>query len=532
MVEEVEEGEVDDGCLEGVPLPTFDEEKKLYLLDLQDDDDIRRCKSMLTGELMLPDKLSVLQEPWSVQQFLRHRSLFRLTPQDILIRIWVEPDGRRTQLIVVGKEKMDKLIDKVHNFSESMSALSHVGRRKTFDTLSKSYYGFGMRRQVNDKIAVCGPCNLNEFKRTSAEKTGNHVRTEENDTYTCDYLGPLHGIGRTSTGQPQYVFLAIDSLSKYVITYVTKSTSDTDTFQALMHMRSHLSGFPSRLAADNAIFPPQGKSTMLLKEHGVTLLHGLAYTSRCQAIAESAIKTLTRLITKLSSDQPTLPFNIIVRESALTMNSTPHSALPRKLTPREVHFSNCSRTFLHTNPLTPVTVQPKTIQEQMTAARATGRDVLTHEVEVALKRKKKEAATNYTLRLKIGDICLKKRTSFPSNTPKKLCYRQTVDAFKIVARVATNMYKCVSIISNEHFYYPGDVLIKVKLSVEQARKLVQSMEQTLMKGTAVTEPRETRSRARARERADNVRTAQSMFVWGKKPSTRRFERVNEWNPSV
>ena len=168
----------------------------------------------------------------------------------------------------------------------------------------------------------------------------------------------------------------------------------------------------------------------------------------------------------------------------------------------------------------------------MTAARATGRDVLTHEVEVALKRKKKEAATNYTLRLKIGDVCLKKRTSFPSNTPKKLCYRQTVDAFQIVARVATNMYKCVSIISNEHFYYPGDVLIKVKLSVEQARKLVQSMEQTLMKGTAVTEPRETRSRARARERADNVRTAQSMFVWGKKPSTRRFERVNEWNPSV
>ena len=101
MVEEVEEGEVDDRCLEGVLLPTFDDEKRLYLLDLQDDDDIRRCKGMLEDEEMLPDKLSVLQESWSVQQFLRHRSLFRLTSQNILIRIWVEPDGRMTQLIVV-----------------------------------------------------------------------------------------------------------------------------------------------------------------------------------------------------------------------------------------------------------------------------------------------------------------------------------------------------------------------------------------------------------------------------------------------
>jgi hypothetical protein len=31
MVEEVEEGEVDDRCLEGVPLPTFDDEKRLFV---------------------------------------------------------------------------------------------------------------------------------------------------------------------------------------------------------------------------------------------------------------------------------------------------------------------------------------------------------------------------------------------------------------------------------------------------------------------------------------------------------------------
>ena len=39
------------------------------------------------------------------------------------------------------------------------------------------------------------------------------------------------------------------------------------------------------------------------------------------------------------------------------------------------------------------------------------------------------------------------------------------------------MYKCVSIISKESFIYPGDLLIKVKISEEQARKLVHAMEQ-------------------------------------------------------
>merc|ERR1712061_126132 len=109
------------------------------------------------------------------------------------------------------------------------------------------------------------------------------------DTMTADFVGPLGG-------HPRYVFVAVDQASRYLITCVTKDTSDASILQALTHMRAVLCGFPRRIQVDNAMLTSKSDSLKFLKEHGVEVRHGLPYVSRCQAHAERAINTLTRLI--------------------------------------------------------------------------------------------------------------------------------------------------------------------------------------------------------------------------------------------
>ena len=529
-MEKEEEGELDDRFLEGMPLPIYEADDLERIRYLQDDEVLRQCRDYIGDDVEIPDKLSVLQLPYEVQNFLRHRSLFRLSPQGIIFRLWLHPSGKVNRLIMVGKTQFMELLHEAHTFHDNRTnTAAHIGIRKTFQILSNKVYAFDMRRQIINFINECGTCALNQHHKTNPEKSGNQLRMEANACLTVDFLGPLHGIGRTSTGAPQYVFVAVDNHSRYLHTFVTKSTSDSDVFAALCHVRRSLSGFPKRVGADNALFQEKSKSTLFLKENGVKLMHGQAYVSRCQAVAERAISSLTRTLTKLNTDSPSTPFSTLVEEATLILNSTPHDGLPNGLSPKEVHFTNAPTSFLHL-PTEKLTGSGKVV-ETIRAARAAGREVLAHNVMTAVRRKEKESATNYTKKLQVDDLVLKKRTSFPSGAPVKLCWKVIVDAFKIVARVATNAFKVKSLTTGEQFHFPGDLLIKIRMTEDSAVKLVKSMEDAVIRNRPKPDV-ETRARRLARARANDVNCANRQLFVEIKPKlpNAAFEEVCEFNP--
>ena len=253
---------------------------------------------------------------------------------------------------------------------------------------------------------------------------------------------------------------------------------------------------------DRAIATPNSRSLQFLKETGVSVSHGMAHISRNQGKVERAIGTFTRLLCNMQTENPKWPFNRLVNETSYIMNSTPSSTQPY-LAPKEIHFNRAPCNFLHHAD----DGKTGSNSDAMAAAREASKRTLLYDVKRFMKRQVKTSPTDYTLKLRPGMICLQKRTSFPANSPKKLCYKTTFDVYKITSKVATNSYRVRSLRTNEEKVMPGDNLIKLtNINEHEALSLVDEMERVAAKESlATTNPtsrRSTRS-STARKRASH-----------------------------
>ena len=98
---------------------------------------------------------------------------------------------------------------------------------------------------------------------------------------------------------------------------------------------------------------------------------------------------------------------------------------------------------------------------------------------------------------------LRKFRIFPRNSPKKLCFRVVVDAFRVVDRVGTNSFRCESLTTGRKELLSGDVLIKLRHHTEEsARQLCLRMEEAQMRNEARVDRPRTRASARAEEGAE------------------------------
>ena len=361
-------------------------------------------------------------------------------------------------------------------------------------SLSRQYYAFGMRRAINFHVSGCGACRLNAHPRCRKEDDGEHIATEPNAFVQIDYCGPWAGF----SGTKKYYFLAVDCASRYCFTTPTSSTSDAETLRSLMEYRRHLCGFPAKVGTDNAILTSRSRSRAFLEENHVSIVHGHAHVSRSQSKAEKTIGTISRLMLKYQTDRPRTTFTDLVHEATITYNSSPNDALPRGLAPRDVHFARPPVSFLRSANDRDIGGVSRTLVDCVGAARTSGRETLQHDVAAYLRRQQHRSPTNFTLRLQVGDLCLKKRTTWPVNTPRKLGYRIVIDAFKVLKRIATNTFLCASLLTGDEEILPGDHLVRVRGFDETSlRQLCVRMEEAAMRSSATIGPRMTRSRTAA-----------------------------------
>ena len=199
------------------------------------------------------------------------------------------------------------------------------------------------------------------------------------------------------------------------------SCADKDVLGALVDLKNQNCGFPATFLCDNALLTSRSESLKFLKENGVRVLHGLAYVSRCQSRCERTIGTLFRLICKLNTDQPTLPFHRLVSESTQIINSSPSDGLPHGYCPKDVFFNSPPSNFLMHQPLSSAKARG--------VSRLASELTLKADVERFLKKKSGKSAGDYSARLRIGDLCLKKRMRFPNNVNKKLAFKLHNDCF-------------------------------------------------------------------------------------------------------
>ena len=206
-------------------------------------------------------------------------------------------------------------------------------------------------------------------------------------------------------------------------------------------------------------------SSARLLDHGVKVSHGMAGISRNQAKIERMISSLTRLIRKTQTQDPKTSFVRIVANATYVLNSLPvsHSLV----NPKEAHFYRPPSDFLRHEE------ESKTnTGSAVLAARRASDLTLVADVQRHLKRRTKLSPTDYTRMIKVGELILQRRTSFPKSAPCKLCYKVIFEPFKVLNKVASNSYRCKSLINQCEIIVPGDGIVKLgKLSNQEALAL-------------------------------------------------------------
>ena len=475
--EPTDDPELDSDLVANFELERFTGKRLENVKTLQTDDPtIDEIKDIIINNKKV-DKTEALAKNKSIQAFLRNRSLFKINKDGILMRLWHGADGKLTALIVVGEDKMKSIIKDTHSGISSPNR--HAGKRRTFMCLIKRYYTFGLRKMLDKQLVQCPTCQLNKHKRGMGTKTGNKLALEPNESGEIDVCQISGGLNS------KFVYLYVDEFSRFLISKSISSCADDEILAALIETRDKLCGFPRRIQMDNAIAKPGSKSHKFLEEQGVEISHGLPYTSRTQAKVERAISTYMRIYSSLQTDNPTWPFTRLVAESAFVYNSTEMTIGNGAYSPKSVHFAKAPSNFLHHLGDRPADDTPA-----VKAARAVGELVRWHDVRNHLKRTKRSSPTDFTRLLRPGDLCMKKRTVFPQNSPRKFCYKVNFEIWKTKSRVATNSYRMVNLKTGHEMIIAGDILVKLNhLSDDEALALCDEMERVANREAVLTRSR-------------------------------------------
>ena len=485
--ERLTDTEIDEDMCAPMTLEWFESQPLKRILKMQEENVIKKIKQAITDNWE-PSKTEALLAEQEMRQYLLHKSNFKISYQGILFRVWINAKGIAKSLIVVGPTEYDKLVNHAH--SSPYSGNRHVGQRKTFTLLNKKYFAFNARQRVNRIVTQCPICKLNNYTRSAADKTGNHISTKPNQVGSIDLIGPLFGFARTASGNSRTIFTYVDHHTRYCFATTIQTTSDDAFFNALQKLRHALSGFPSKLVMDNQLARKDSNSEKFLTSLGVEILHGHPRVSRCQARVERTIGTLTRLLCRLHTENPSTAFETLVQESTLIINSSPSDGLADDKSPRELHFSVSPSNFL---------IHEGMDNKKIQTAKMASRETLLNDVKRYMRQTKStDSPTNYTIKLQVGDLVMRKRTSFPAHSPKKLAFKLKIEAYRVKSKIATNTYRCESILTGEEIVSAGDNLLRVKnINEDELRGLIRAMEEVARKndtGASLSEGRTLRRR--------------------------------------
>ena len=495
IVDELFDVPVDGAVGADKPLLNFDDFRLVRVRELQsDDDDIALIKGYISGQLPKPDKTEVLLSSKAVKHYFRNESSFRLTDQGILTRLWLMKDGSVNDLIVVGKSKYEEMVRDAH--FNPQSDTRHFGKRKTFANVNKVYFGFSGREVTAGVVATCASCRLNNHTRSSAEVAGNQISLAPNQVGSFDICGPLAGAFRSASGNPRYIFMYLDMQSRLTYAKAMSSTADREVTEALVTLRHRLCGFPKMFICDNALLTSNSESLKMLRSAGCEIRHGLEYTSRCQSRVERMVGTIMRLVCKISTAEPSLPFHRLVDEACLVVNSSVSDGLPEGKCPKDIHFTNPPSNFNHISPEKKFDAKSSKMASELT---------LQEDVKRFLRDRKLTSPRDYASRLRPGQLVLQKKMIF-GHYPKKISHKVLMHCYRVDQRVGTNAFRVTELRDGSTRVLPGDLLVKVTALDERGLiKLCEDMESLAL--------REATSRMASRD-AESFESAEAGVVDG------------------
>ena len=224
------------------------------------------------------------------------------------------------------------VIPKKHQVIKNAHVHGHFAVKKTKDLIEREYYINNLEEKIRKVIISCVPCILTERKMGKQEGYLNPI--EKGDaplqTYHIDHLGPM-----TKTGKGyQYLFVVVDSFTKFVWIHPTKTTAAKEVIDKLEKQRE-IFGSPKMIISDRgaAFTSKDFKDYCVVEEiKHVKIATGVP---RGNGQVERVNRTIIPTLTKLCIEQPENWYRH-VRKLQEVLNSTYQRSIGR--TPFELFF--------------------------------------------------------------------------------------------------------------------------------------------------------------------------------------------------
>ncbi|SAM06102.1 hypothetical protein [Absidia glauca] len=169
----------------------------------------------------------------------------------------------------------------------------HCGIRKTIAKISSHrLWWSNMQLDVTRHCLACQTCQRIKGKRSHSYHQGSTTGEIPFQRVALDYWGPLP----TSTRGNKYVFVVLDTYTRFVELYATKLTNHQDLASTFYNRFILRHGVPTEILSDNGVPFNSLFSTQVIKLIGSENLFAPAYHPASNGAVERFMKTLRNMI--------------------------------------------------------------------------------------------------------------------------------------------------------------------------------------------------------------------------------------------
>ncbi|GFU25654.1 hypothetical protein TNCV_2005971 [Trichonephila clavipes] len=141
-------------------------------------------------------------------------------------------------------------------------------------------------------------------KKSGKQEGFLHALVKDNipiNTYHIDHLGPL----ATSSKNYKFILAVIDSFTKFVWLYPTKTTSTSEVIKKIRHSKNYIWKSSFFLITDRGTTFTSDELHTYCSEQKITLHHITTGLPRANGQVERINRTIIPVLSKMSEDDPT-----------------------------------------------------------------------------------------------------------------------------------------------------------------------------------------------------------------------------------
>lgn len=307
------------------------------------------------------------------------------------------------------------------------------------ESIETEYYIPRLEEKLKEFVSCCIPCIISD--RKAGKKEGELRPLPKGDrplsTYHIDHVGPM-----TETGKAyRYIFVVIDSFSKFVWLYPTRTVSAKEVLKKL-GAQQEIFGNPERVISDRGSAFTSSEFQNYCNDEGIEHILITTGVPRGNGQVERTIRTLIPVLAKLSVNNPDQWYKHVDKVQRC-LNSTYQRGIG--MTPFEVMFGTRMR-FKRDHEIIAI-IEQETIQ-----AFEESRDELRLAAKGNLLKIQEENKKTYNRKCiqarkyKEGDLVFIKRTQFGSKLKLKSKY---LGPYKISKVKRNDRYEVVRVIDGE-----------------------------------------------------------------------------------